>query len=174
MAAAGIEGLLRAGVEAIAIPCNTAHGWFDDLQAAAAPHKVIHIVDAAAAELRRLNVPPGRVGVMGTAATLRMRLYQDRLGPMGWDCLIPEPDEMETLVTPAIALVKANRVAEAYAPLARSAQLLAARGARAIVLGCTETPIGLQAGPVDQIGVPLIDTIDGLARAAIAWAQEAS
>ena len=78
---------------------------------------------------------------------------------------------MQRLVSPAIALVKANRVAEAYAPLADMVTLLAARGAKAVVLGCTEIPLGLLAGPHQTLAVPLVDTIDALALAAIAWAQ---
>jgi aspartate racemase len=167
----GIAGLRHAGCGAIAIPCNTAHGWYEEM-AAAAGCPILHIVDAAAAELRRLGIAPGRIGVMGTEGTLAMRLYQDRLGAQGWDCLVPPPEQMQRLVSPAIALVKANRVADAYAPLAEAAQNLAARGARAVVLGCTEIPLGLGAGPTDTLGAPLIDTIDGLARAAIRWARD--
>lgn len=166
----GIAGLRQAGCGAIAIPCNTAHGWYDQMQAAAGV-PILHIVDAAAADLRRIGIGPGPIGVMGTAATLSMRLYQDRLGRMGWDCLVPTEDEMRTQVSPSIALVKANRVAEAYAPLAGVVQALAGRGARAVVLGCTEIPLGIQAGPWQTLGVPLVDTIDALARAAIAWAR---
>lgn len=164
----GIRGLEGAGCGAIAIPCNTAHGWFDAMQAATRL-PILHIVDAAAAELARLGVPGGEVGVMGTAGTLAMRLYQERLEARGYACLVPEPAEMERLVSPAIALVKANRVAEAYAPLAEAARALAARGARAVVLGCTEIPLGIQAGPA--LPFPVADTIDALARAAIAWAR---
>jgi aspartate racemase len=110
--------------------------------------------------------------VMGTAATLRMRLYQDRLQRHGWDCIVPSDDEMAMLVTPAIAQVKANRVTDAYAPLAEMVNRLAARGAAAVVLGCTEIPLGIQAGPQETLRVPIVDTIDALARAAIAWARE--
>ena len=80
---------------------------------------------------------------------------------------------MDALVSPAIAMVKANRVADAYAPLIEAANILAARGAAAVVLGCTEIPLGIQAGPQDALRVPTIDTIDALARAAIAWARDA-
>jgi aspartate racemase len=165
----GIDGLQRAGCGAIAIPCNTAHGWYDAMcDAAAVP--ILHIVDAAAAELRRAGVGGGTIGVMGTQATLAMRLYQKRLGALGWDCIVPTQAEMEGLVSPAIALVKANRVAEAYPPLAEVVHGLGARGAAAVVLGCTEIPLGIQAGaPPD---VPMVDTIDALARAAIAWARD--
>jgi aspartate racemase len=79
---------------------------------------------------------------------------------------------MARLVTPAIAAVKANRVAAAFEPFAEAVNGLAARGARAVVLGCTEIPVALQAGPADRLGVPVVDTIDALALAAIAWARE--
>lgn len=164
----GLRGLEAAGCGAIAIPCNTAHGWFAPMQAATAL-PILHIVDAAAAELRRLGVPDGPVGVMGTAATLEMGLYQDRLGALGYQCLLPSEAEMATQVTPAIAEVKANRVAEAHAPLAAVARALVARGARAVVLGCTEIPLGIAAGPA--LPFPVADTIDALARAAIGWAR---
>ncbi|MDE2516260.1 MAG: aspartate/glutamate racemase family protein [Rhodospirillales bacterium] len=171
----GIAGLRTAGCEAIAIPCNTAHGWYDGMsQAAGCP--ILHIVDATAAELARLGIAPGtpdqprRIGVMGTAATLAMRLYQDRLNAQGYDCIVPSEAEMQSRVSPAIALVKANQVRDAYAPLAAVVESLAARGAEAVVLGCTEIPLGIQAGPYASLPVPLADTIDALARAAIRWA----
>jgi aspartate racemase len=164
----GIAGLRQAGCGAIAIPCNTAHGWYDPMRDAAEV-PILHIVDAAAADLRRIGVAGGTIGVMGTEATLAMRLYQDRLGAQGWDCIVPNRQEMQGQVSPAIALVKANRVEEAYAPLADAVRSLAARGATCVVLGCTEIPLGIQAGPPPEL--PVVDTIDALARAAIDWAK---
>jgi aspartate racemase len=163
----GIHGLQAAGAGAIAIPCNTAHGWFDAMQAAT-PLPLLHIVDAAEAELARLGIRPGPIGLMGTAATLAMGLYQGRLEPRGWRCLLPDDAAMVGRVTPAIAAVKANRLAEAHAPLAEVARGLMARGATAVVLGCTEIPLGIAAGPA--LPFPICDTIDALARAAVAWA----
>jgi aspartate racemase len=164
----GVRGLRAAGCRAIAIPCNTAHGWHDELLREGLP--ILHIVDATAAELRKV-APGGVVGVMGTAATLKMRLYQDRLEAQGWECITPDEAQMAQLVSPAIAMVKANRVAEAYAPLAEVVRALAARGARAVVLGCTEIPLGIQAGPYRDLPVPVVDSIDALALAAIGWAK---
>ncbi|HUZ62869.1 MAG TPA: amino acid racemase [Acetobacteraceae bacterium] len=166
---AGLRGLEAAGCGAVAMPCNTAHGWFDAMQAATAL-PILHIVDATAAELRRVGIT-GTVGVMGTTATLAMRLYQDRLERQGWPCITPTEAEMRDLVSPAIAAVKANRVEATYEPLMRCARHLADRGAAAIVLGCTEIPLGIAAGPAVP-GLAFIDTIDALARAAIGWARE--
>jgi aspartate racemase len=166
----GVAGLRHAGCGAIAIPCNTAHRWHAEMLAKAGC-PVLHIVDAAAADLRREGIAPGVIGVIGTVATLDMRLYQERLGRLGWDCLVPSQDEMQRLIGPAIVAVKTNRVAEAYAPAAEVVQSLHRRGARAVVLGCTEIPLGIQAGPWQTLGVKLIDTIDSLARASIVWAR---
>ena len=166
----GIDGLKAAGCGAIVIPCNTAHGWYDPLaQAAGIP--ILHIVDAAATGLRRIGVPRGCIGLMGTAATLAMKLYQNRLAASGWDIIVPEAAQMDRLVMPSIAAVKANRVAEAFIPLAEVVNSLASRGATAVVLGCTEIPIAIQAGPAEALRVPVVDTIDALARAAIGWAR---
>lgn len=166
-----LPGLLRAirlletaGAGCIAIPCNSAHVWFDDMQAAT--HlPILHIVDAAEAAL-----PPGTrtIGVMGTRATLESRLYQRRLEARGYTCLTPTEAEMRQAVLPAIAAVKANDLAAATAPLLDVARRLAADGAQAVVLGCTEIPLALR-GPEAEAPVVLVDTIDALARAALAW-----
>jgi aspartate racemase len=132
---------------------------------------ILHIVDAAAEDLRRIGTPKGIIGLMGTVPTLAMRLYQDRLEKLGWSCIEPDTNQMQNLVLPAIALVKLNRLQEAYAPLAEVVNSLAARGAAAVVLGCTEIPLGIQAGPVEALEVPIVDTVDALARAAIRWAM---
>ena len=168
----GLRGLAAAGCGAVAIPCNTAHGWIDGMRAATSL-PILHIVDAAAAELRRQGIAPGPVGVMGTVATLAMRLYQDPLAAAGWPCIVPTAEEMTRLVNPAIAAVKANRVGDAYGPLAEAVLALRDRGAQAVILGCTEIPLGVQAGPHERLGVPLIDTIDALACASLTWARKA-
>lgn len=167
----GVQGLQAAGCGAVVIPCNTAHGWHDALQAAASV-PVLHIVDAAADELARLGVMPGPVGLLGTAPTLDMRLYQGRLEPGGWRFLLPTAGEMEALVLPAIARVKTGDVAGAYASLAEAAHRLAERGAGAVLLACTELPLAMGAGPA--LAVPVCDTVDALARAAIRWAKSSS
>lgn len=158
----GLRGLEAAGCGVVAIPCNTAHLWFDAMRAAS-PLRLLHIVDAAAEALRAAGVESGRIGLMGTSATLASRLYPERLS--GWEVIEPAPEEMAGLVTPGIAAVKANRVRDAHAPFAEAARRLAARGARAVVLGCTEIPLGVAAGPA--LPFPVVDTVDALARAAI-------
>ena len=165
----GIRILEAAGCGAIAIPCNTAHGWFDGMAAATAL-PILHIVDAAAADLRAQGIAGGRIGLMGTEATMAMRLYEERL--TDWEVIAPSADEQAELVNAGIAAVKAGDEAAAYAPLAAMAARLHARGAHAVVLGCTEIPLGIAAGA--PLPFPVVDTVAALARAAIRWAKGGS
>ncbi len=167
----GVAGLRRAGVGAIVIPCNTAYGWYEPIcDAAAIP--VLHIVDAAQAELRRHAAAPGPVGIMTTEAALAMRLYQDGLEAQGWRCVVPSPEAMAGRVTPAIEMIKANRVSEAYGLLSPCVEELLEQGVAAVILACTELPLALKAGP--RLPVPIIDSTDALAKSAVAWWQGAA
>lgn len=161
----GVRMLERAGATLIAIPCNTAHLWYDQL-AAATSLPVLHIVDAVCDDLQRLGAAGGRVGLMGTAATLQLDLYGERLRRHGFDVLPAEPEEVQ-LCAEAIEAVKANDAQRGFAPAAACIARLVARGAHAVVLGCTELPLAVPHARRAELGALLTDSIDALARAAI-------
>jgi aspartate racemase len=70
---AGVRVLEAAGAGCLAIPCNTAHLWAGEI-ASATRLRLIHIVDAAAAALAARGIAGGTIGLLGTAATLRLGL----------------------------------------------------------------------------------------------------
>ena len=169
---AGIEFLNASGAELIAIPCNTAHLWYDELaQASQCP--VLHIIEAVAADLRRQGVTRGRIGLMGTAATLALGLYQRTLEQHGYECIVPQDDEVESLCMTSIRAVKANRLDDSLAPAVQCVQRLRARGADAVVLGCTELPLAIPHAVRPSLGVVTTDSIDALALAVIEHYQKA-
>jgi aspartate racemase len=161
---AGLAALERAGAEAIAIPCHTAHHWYEELAATTAL-PILSIVDAVLAELERLKLPQGPLGLLATEATLKAGLYQERLAAAGHPPLVPAPGVMAECVLPAIALVKQDLVAEAAPLLARAALHLRAAGAGRVLLACTELPLALAAAPIPGC----IDATEALARACLAW-----
>jgi len=162
----GMRFLDREGAACIAIPCNTAHLWFDRLQASvSAP--VLHIADAVIADLARQGVRGGKVGVMGTPATLAAGLYQQRLVHAGYEPVLPTDAEMKTFSVAAIAAVKRNRFDQAAEPATLGIQALARRGARAVVLGCTELPLAVPHALRADFDLVLTDSIDALALAVI-------
>src|ERR671937_468722 len=102
--AAGVRVLARAGASCIAIPCNTAHYWFDELaREAGAP--ILHIADAACDALARRGGSP-TVGVIGTRGTIAAGFYQERLTARGLQVVLSSDSDLTDFVLPAIAAVK--------------------------------------------------------------------
>lgn len=161
----GVRMLERAGATLIAIPCNTAHLWYDQL-AAATTLPLLHIVESVCDDLERLGAGASRIGLMGTAATLQLDLYGEPLRRRGFQVLTTEPEEVR-LCAQAIEAVKANDGDSAFAPASACMARLIARGAQAIVLGCTELPLAVPHASRGAFGVVVTDSIDALARAAI-------
>lgn len=159
----GIQALKYTGCDLIVIPCNTAHFWHHELVKLEVP--IIHIVDSVADALRDVGVINSTVGVIGTQATVEFGLYQYMLNRLGWNCIVPTTEEMDTQVQPAINLIKGGKIEQAQAMLMHVVKSLIDRGATAVVLGCTEIPLAVTA--TDQNGIPIVNSIDSLVNAVI-------
>lgn len=66
-----------------------------------------------------------------------------------------------------IRAIKALRLDEGAQLLEMAAEALVRRGAKSIIMGCTEIPIALGNKALD---VPLVDSTLALAQACVAWA----
>jgi aspartate racemase len=161
--AAGLDVLVRAGAEAVAIACNTAHHWYDDL-ARTSKVPILHIADAACAGI----AAGSKIGLLGTEAALQAGIYQSRLEARQVQSLVNAPELRRSAVLAAIVLVKQGRSAEAGRVLEPAIDDLLGQGADRIILACTELPVALAA-----IGSPylsrVIDPTRTLAEAAVAW-----
>ncbi|MBX3664918.1 MAG: aspartate/glutamate racemase family protein [Burkholderiales bacterium] len=168
----GIAALKQAGAQAIAIACNTAHYWHDDLlREGGLP--ILHIADAACDLLAERGITAGSVGLIGTEGTLQAGFFQQRLAARGLGCIIGSAEDRQRLMLPAIAAVKANDLPLAHTLAVQAVLRLHEAGARAVVLACTETPLAIDHAP--SAAAPLcIDATRALARACVAWHRRAS
>jgi aspartate racemase len=136
----GIAVLNAAGATRIAIPCNTAHCWYDDLQRSSeAP--IIHIADATSEALLGAGTKPRTVGIVATRGTWNARLYQDRLERLGIGCIANTDEEVVQWFTPGCYAVKRSEFDQGAALLEQAARALVDRGAERLVLACTEVPL---------------------------------
>jgi aspartate racemase len=160
---AGIRGLKSVGCDRVVIPCNSAHFWYDELVKLGVP--IVHIVDSIADELRGLHIENETIGVIGTQGTIECGIYQLRLQRQGWKCLVPNQEQMDLFVQPAIDLIKADKIAESHMLIMKVIHSLIDRGARAVVLGCTELPLAIAISSVRN--TPIANSIDSLIQAVI-------
>lgn len=163
------QRLVAAGAGLVVVPCNTAHLWFDALHAGLGL-PMIHLVDAAIDDAAEA-ADGGPIGLLATDATLASGLYvnrsQGRTRPLQW--LLPTARETLESVMPGILAVKAGSLDAAREHLVVAARALHRRGARTVVLACTEIPLVLDARAA---GVPVVDATAALARRVVAWSLE--
>ena len=158
-----------AGADLIVIPCNTAHYFYQAIQAAVRV-PVLHIMQEVAGAASRRFPRLGRVGLLATRATVATGLYQDAFRPLGAEVVVPDERGQE-VIDRLIYAIKAQGVDDAL----RSAGVAVGRGlnragAEAIVLGCTELPLVLGE---DTLGLPILDSNLTLAEVAVRLATSA-
>jgi aspartate racemase len=158
--------LEAAGAEALLICTNSVHKSAPAI-AAACPLPLLHIVDPCAAALKADG--HAKVGLLGTAFTMEQAFYRARLEEQhGLEVLIPGDEDRAEVHRVIYEELVAGRIEPASREAYRGViARLAARGATAIILGCTE--IMLLVGPEDS-AVPLYDTTRLHAEAAVALA----
>ncbi len=158
----GIDMLNRNGVELIAIPCNSAHYWYDAMRGhSKAP--ILHIAETCVAAIPRGT---RRVAVLATGGTLSSGLYQRMLGARDIEAIVPDEATQEHIHA-CIRAVKAGDLDESAVQLGAALAELAARGAQAAVMGCTEIPLAAR-----QLSAPpmtLVDSTLELARATVSY-----
>ena len=155
--------LAALGSRAVAIACNTAHAWHETLQQRFPQIEVLHVAREVAAHLAARGVQGA--ALMATEGTYRIGLYEQAMARAGIACHLPREDERRLLMRGIYEGVKAGDMVLAGQCFSRVALQLAQRhGPVAIVMGCTEIPLGLQ-GAAEVERLDLLDPAQVLASA---------
>jgi aspartate racemase len=149
--------LRRGGAEILAIPCNTSHVFYDDIQAAAGI-PVIHMVR----ETIRSIGPGHTAGVLATEGTVYADLYGREGAEAGVHVIYPSPG-VQKYITEIIDRVKEGGQLDTWALRVVSEDLVKS-GCDRVILGCTELSCAARAGPREPA---FIDALDILIRESI-------
>ena len=156
------RALQAAGADFLVLCTNTMHKVASSIEAAVTI-PLLHIADPTAAQIKRAGHTT--VGLLGTRFTMEQAFYRDRLVERhGLRVIVPGPEDREIvhrIIYEELCLGTVK--AESRAEYRRIMASLAAQGAQAIILGCTE--ISLLVSQQD-CEVPLFDTTAIHARAA--------
>ncbi len=149
--------LETAGADFLVIPCNTAY-VFEQAIIDAVDIPLVSIIDVT---LDAIPDDCSQVGLLATDGCLKAGVYQRGLEARQLTALEPTADEMGELMQ-AVNAIKAGKAdAATGATLLALAQALVARGAGAIIAGCTEIPLALEQSMLE---VPLLSSTDILAQ----------
>ena len=149
--------LEAAGAEVLAMPCNTGHVFLERIRDAVS----VPVLDMPGETANAIDVRS--VGLLATTGTIETGLFHRACEQRGIGLLTPDASDQE-LVMKAIHWIKASGELEGpQAWITGVANRLHARGAEAVIAGCTE--ISLLSG--DALSIRWVDALDHLVRATL-------
>ncbi len=155
--------LQAGGADLLVVCTNTMHKLAPQMEAAS-PLPLLHIADPTAQAILQAGLRT--VGLLGTAFTMEEDFYRGRLSDrFGLEVLVPDADDRrdvhDIIYRELIAGVVSEASRQVYVDVIAR---LVARGAEAIILGCTEIMLLVRE---QDSPVPLFDTTTLHARAAV-------
>lgn len=152
--AAMATGLRASGAQVLAIACNTAHAYAEEVRTSGLP--LIDMLETAglAARARGASV----VGVVGTS--LALGLYRDRFSQLDLEVVTLDDHEQVEFMALLYRIKRGEVGQESRDAMAALAHRLIGKGAQAVVAGCTEVPLVLT--PSD-LSAPFLDATQTLA-----------
>lgn len=145
--------LKTAGAEFIVIATNTMHMMASAIEKATGL-SVLHIADATGDEIVRQNIET--VLLLGTKFTMEGDFYRERLESKGIKVLIPSEDDRQVIHDIIYnELILGELKAESKLAYQKVIEKMAKKGAKGVVLGCTEIPLLIKN---EDVSIEVFDT----------------
>ncbi len=148
------------GVNLLAIPCNTAH-YFYDMLTDAIDIPFLNIMEETARYLHSRGIK--KVGVLATEGTVSTKTYNRYLEKFGIECIVPDATHQAMITDIIYGDIKNGKRADMGSFSLVSESLFEA-GAQRIILGCTELSLIKKNEGLDG---RFVDSLEVLAKCAI-------
>lgn len=132
--------LEQAGAKILAMPCNTAHYWYQDIQRAINV-KLINMIENTA-DFVAAKENTGKIVLFASAATVQTQLYQTAFMARNISLLIPNSKEQK-IISLAIEAAKAGKIQDNpyLSQLDEVIYDYRTAGVNTVIGGCTEIPL---------------------------------
>lgn len=152
--------LKEYGVTLLAIPCNTAH-YFYDMLTDAIDIPFLNIMEETARYLSQKGVK--KAGVLATEGTVSTKTYNKYLEKFGIECVVPDSEGQRKINEIIYNEIKNGKRAD-MKKFDEVACKLFESGAERIILGCTELSLIKKN---EALGPLFVDSLEVLAKRAI-------
>ncbi|MEB7406145.1 amino acid racemase [Enterococcus hirae] len=152
----------------IVLTCNTAHYFFDELQAVT-EIPILHMPREAANELVRQNTT-GKVAILGTEGSMKAGIYEKEVRQLGFEAVIPDAQLQAKINHLIYHDIKESDYLNKELYYEILAEAVARFDCEKIILGCTE--LSLMQEYVGENEYPVIDAQSILADQTIARALQ--
>lgn len=136
------------------IPCNTAHFWFDQLQALT-DTPILNMPEETVKAIVQEFPAAKKVGLLGTPGTIADRIYDQQLLRFGLQAIHPTASMIDRLHNLIFDQIKGQNFVdgELFHDLIREMIQL---GAEVVILGCTELSLANYRNP--SVNLPIVDS----------------
>ena len=125
----------------IAIPCNTAHYWYDDLQSKI-KIPIISMPKEVYLHAKNNCKKNSKIGILATEGTLKTNIYH-KFFNKNFNLISPKKSLQIKSVNKAIKYVKMGKIKNAEKAIKPAIKYLIKMNCIKIILGCTELPIAI-------------------------------
>ena len=161
------KNLEKAGVDFIAIPCNTVHYFYDDLiKEVSVP--VLHMIKEVTRAIRTSLPNCKRAGLLATTGTVTSGFYQKECQKVGIEVLVPDSQGQAKVMEAVLRIKGGSSKADARKAIIEEANRLLERKAEALIVGCTDIPLVIKD---NDFPVPVFDSNWVLAAATVRFAR---
>ena len=154
--------LRDAGVQVLAMPCNTAHAQAAAIRKVGLPFIDMIAETTEAALSATGETAPKKIGVLATPGG--EALYTRSLQAKGCKIVRLTGPDRETFMGCVYAVKRGDTSDAPRAEMRRLAAALVGAGAEVVIAGCTEVPLLLG---LEDVSVPLVDSAEVLAQACV-------
>lgn len=131
-----LEGL---GVENIAIPCNTSHYFYDDLQEQTSVN-IIHMIRESVLAATNLFDNVNKIGILATSGTINTGVYHKECEALGITPVVPSEERQKDVMSLIYDDIKSGKNGE-FEKFQRAYDELMEAGSDVIILACTELSV---------------------------------
>jgi len=160
LASQGLQRLAASGADFIAIPCNSIHHFFTELQASV-QIPILHLIDEVLRAVLQRWPEARRFGLLATDGIIQSGIYQNFFAAKQCEIIAPDAGRQKEVMA-AIYAIKAGQ--KKFRDALAAGRDLVERRALGIILGCTE--LGLVQNYLAK-DLPVIDSIEVLAQACV-------
>ena len=164
-----IQNLEKAGAEIIAMPCNTAYYYYEELQNST-NIPIINMISETVAYIYREFPNIKEIGLLATTGTIKVGIYHKAIEEI--EVIIPDEEGQKKVMN---AIYGERGIKAGFTQgnpgkdISEVAEILVDRGAKAIIAGCTEISLVLNQ---ENLPVPLICPLQILAEVVVKKARQ--
>jgi len=147
-----VRKLNSAGVNLIAIPCNTVHVFIEPLRKASTT-PILSIIEETAKICKEKKLIT--VGILASNTTIKQKLYSNELGNLGIKTIIPSEEEQNKINEIIYRINRNKSTLEDKNLLLEITRSLSEEGADTVVLACTDLQ---QIVSAEDTTAPLLDS----------------